>query len=100
MKEPKRPRILVTPSPVVWKLLDDLHKLTGKPKAGMVAELLHEIAPVMQEQLEAMRELAAAPDKARQLVDEYAWRSVHTIAQAQLDLPSVKKGRAKKNATP
>lgn len=101
MKGPKRPRILLTPSPQVWTLLEELHKVTGKPKAGIVAELLHEIAPALQEHLEAQRAALETPEKARQIVQDYGWRSVQTIAQAQLDLPPVpKKRRSRKNAAP
>ena len=94
MKAPKRPRVLVTPSPAVWQLLEEVHKLTGTPKAALISEMLDDVAPVYRGQLEAHRKLAEAPDMARQIISQTGWEAVHQIAQAQLDLPPGKKRRA------
>lgn len=98
MKGPKRPRVLVTPSPDVWALLEEVHKLTGTPKAALIAEMLDDVAPVYRDQLEAHRKLAEAPEMARQIISQTGWQAVHQIAQAQLDLPPAKKSRRRRDA--
>lgn len=91
--KPQRPRVLVTPSPDSWALLEEVHQLTGTPKAALISEMLDTVAPVFREQLEAHRRLVDAPDKARELIAETGWKAVHSIAQAQLDLPPARKTR-------
>lgn len=91
--KPQRPRVLVTPSRDVWALLEEVHQLTGAPKAALISEMLDTVAPVYRDQLDAHRRLIEAPDKARELVAEVGWKAVHSIAQAQLDLPPAKKSR-------
>ena len=94
----KQQRVQVTLSPVVRALVEEVHKLTGTPRAALISEMLDDVAPVYQAQLEAHRKLAAAPDMARQIVSQTGWEAVHQIAQAQLDLPPAKKTRRRRNA--
>jgi hypothetical protein len=98
MKRVQRPRILVTPSQPVWKLLEAVHKETGKAKAAIVSEILDAVAPLFQEQLETARKVAREPERARELVSEYGWQSVQAIAQAQLDLPPARKERRRRKS--
>lgn len=96
MKATQRPRVLVTPSPEVWALLNRVHKASGKPKAAIVSEILTTVAPVFIEMLETMERAAREPDRIRELVSDYGWSSVQTIAQAQLDLKPAPKKRARR----
>lgn len=88
----------MTPSATVWAILSELNKVTGKPKASIIAELLHEVAPALQELLEAQKAVADTPEKAREIVNDYGWRSVQTIAQAQLDLVDPPRKRKSRKA--
>lgn len=99
----KRKRLLITPSDEVWALIDEVHKYTGTAKAAIVAEILDEIAPVFQTQIQALRVLQESPQEAQRLMQNFANESVGKLAQASLDLDkavadarTVKGKRAKK----
>lgn len=97
-----RKRIIVTPSDPVWVAIDRLHVLTGKPKATLVADMLDAVSPIFVEQVEMMQKLAATPERARDLVQQFGVQGIQTISQQLLDLPPVpkKRGRPRKNAAP
>lgn len=84
----KRRRLLLTPSDEVWALIDEVHKLTGTPRAAIVAEILDEVAPAFQTQIHALRMVAERPLEAQRLINNFAAQSVGKLAQAQLDLDS------------
>ena len=99
--KPNRGRIAFTPSAPLRELLDRLHALTGKPRTGIIAEMLDTVAPVFGEQVTLMQKLASAPDRAADLVREFGLQGINTISQQLLDLPPPKKrGRPRKHATP
>jgi len=79
-----RPRIQFVPSARVESLLKELSELSGRSMASLAAEMLDEVSPVIQGQLEAMRAIAATPEKAKQYVQDYANRAVIEIAQTAL----------------
>jgi hypothetical protein len=85
--------LLLTPSDEVWQLVDEVHKLTGTPKAAIVSEILDEVAPVFLNQIEALRVLQESPREAQRLVQNFANESVGKLAQASLDLDAAIDGR-------
>jgi hypothetical protein len=97
-----RKRINITPSDEVWALIDQVHALTGTPKAAIVSELLEEIAPVFQTTIQALSLVKEQPREAQRLVQNFANESVASLVQAQLDLDvaidkrTVKGARAKR----
>jgi len=78
------PRISITPSGDLRALLEELASLSGQSLSSVAVELLDEIVPVMRGQLEAMKKIAAAPDKARELMQDYAARGTLEIAQTMI----------------
>ncbi len=95
-----RPRMHVTPSETSYRLLQELERLTGKPPATMVRELLDEAAPALQMMVTAYRDLHAAPEEAQAAVMRMAAQGHALISQASLDLdtnkkPGRKPGKAK-----
>ena len=92
----KRRRIQVTPSDEVWKLVDEVHALTGTPKAAILAEILDEVAPVFTSQIQALRVLQESPREAQRLIQNFANESVGKLAQASLDLDAAIDGRTVK----
>lgn len=85
------PRIYVTPSPSTGPMLRELAKLTGKPLATIVRELLDEMAPVMPEMIEAFRLMQTRPDKAQAALARMAAGLHRDLSQAQLDLDAAMK---------
>jgi len=92
----KRRRIQVTPSDEVWALVDEVHALTGTPKAAILAEILDEVAPVFSNQIQALRMLQESPREAQRLMQNFANESVGRLAQASLDLDNAIDGRTVK----
>lgn len=97
-----RRRLNITPSDAVWAAVDELHAISGKPKAAIAAELLDAVAPVMLDQAKLLKRLQEAPEQARDLVMQFGAQGIQTISQQMLELPPVKKprGRPRKNAAP
>lgn len=97
-----RRRLIITPSDAVWAAVDELHVISGQPKAAIAAEMLDAVAPAMVEQSKLLRQLAETPEKARDLVMQFGAQGINTISQQMLDLPPVqkKRGRPRKNAAP
>ncbi len=100
----KRNRIMITPSDEVWALINELHGLTGTSKAGLISELLDQIAPVFQNTIQAVRYAKEGKvEEAQRIIGRFANEAVGQLAQAQLDLDdavndgrTVKGKRAKK----
>lgn len=92
----KNRRIAFVPSDHLAKVLNDLASSSGKSKASIVSEIMDEAAIVMEGQLRAYRQIAAAPGKAREVIQEYANQQVAAISQAVLEFappPPRKRGR-------
>lgn len=85
MKKYKNPRIAFVPSDHLVKIITELSESSGKSKASIVSEIMDEAATVMDGQLKAYRQIAAAPAKAREAVQAYANEQIATIKQAVLD---------------
>ncbi len=102
MPKDNRRRLNITPSDAVLAAVDELHSITGKPKAAIAAEMLDAVAPVMLDQARLLRQLQAAPEQARELVMQFGAQGIQTISQQMLELPPVKRprGRPRKNAAP
>lgn len=84
----KRKRVLVTPSDEAWALIDEVHKLTGTPKAAIISEILDEVVPVFQTTIQALRIVKEQPREAQRLVQNFANEAIAMAAQASLDLDS------------
>lgn len=84
----KRKRLQVTLSDEVWALVEEVHALTGTPKAAVISEILDEIAPAFQNTINALRIVKEQPREAQRLVQNFANEAIGKVAQAQLDLDS------------
>jgi hypothetical protein len=82
----KRRRIQVTPSDEVWALVDEVHGLTGTPKAAILSEILDNVAPVFTNQIHALRMLKESPREAQRLMQNFANESIGKLAQSSLEL--------------
>lgn len=89
----KNPRIAFVPSDAVHALMEQVSKLSGQSKASIVSELMDEIAPVVQGQIDALKSLAASPEKARQYVQDYAAKATADIAQISMDFAASEDAR-------
>ncbi len=86
-----RPRMHVTPSETVYRLPQELQRLTGKSPATMVRELLDEASPALEMMVTAYRDLRTTPEEAQAAVMRMAAQGHAVIAQATLDLDTNKK---------
>lgn len=82
----KNPRIAFVPSDHVLKTIRELSATSGVPMATIVSEIMDEAAVVMSGQLEAFKQIARAPERAREVVQDYANASMARMSQAVLDL--------------
>ena len=82
----KRKRLNVTLSDEVWALVDEVHSLTGTPKAAVISEILDEVARVFHNQIQALRMLKESPREAQRIINNFAAESLGKLAQVQLDL--------------
>lgn len=82
----KRKRLQLTLSDPVWALVNEVHELTGTPKAAIISEILDEVAPVFQTQIQALRVLKDSPREAQRLIQNFSNENVSRLAQANLDL--------------
>ena len=80
-----RRRLQLTLSDQVWALVDEVHKLTGTPKAAIVSEILDELAPVFMTQLEALRLMQSAPRQAQELMKQFSDKAIEGLAQHNLE---------------
>lgn len=81
----------VTPSDRVYRLLQELATLTGKPPASFVRELLDEAAPALEMTINAFRDIQSRPEQAQAAVARMAEQAQAVIAQATLDLDNSQK---------
>lgn len=94
-----RPRMQVTPTEQVYRLLTELSKIQGKPQATIVREILDEAVPALEMTLEAFRTIHSRPDQSKAAVMRLASQAQMAIAQATLDLNTDKKpGRKRSGA--
>ena len=101
----KRKRLQVTLSDEVWELVNEVHALTGTPKAAVISEILDEVAPVFQNTIHALRIVKEQPREAQRLIQNMANSAIAQASQAALDLDSaldartVKGQRARRRAS-
>ncbi len=82
----KQKRLQVTLSPEVRALVEEVHQLTGTPRAAIVAEILDEIAPAFQNTIHALRIVKEQPREAQRLIQNFANEAIGKATQASLDL--------------
>lgn len=92
----KRKRVLVTPSDEAWALIEEVHKLTGTPRAAIVSEILDEVAPVFQNTINALRIVQEQPREAQRLIQNFVNEAIGKAAQASLDLDAAMDARTVK----
>lgn len=92
----KQKRLQVTLSPEVRALVEEVHQLTGTPRAAIVSEMLDEIAPVFQNTIHALRIVKEQPREAQRLIQNFANEAIGKATQAALDLDSAMDGRTVK----
>ena len=81
-----RPRMHVTPSETVYRLLAELSRLTGKQPATIVRELLDEAAPALEVAVQAFRAVHTRPAEAQAAMARLSAKAINELTQAQLDL--------------
>ena len=84
----------VTPSASVHALLAEMQRLTGKPPATIVRELLDEAVPALEGAVEALRVLKQRPQAAMHAVDRLLETAITHATQARLDLDTAMNGKA------
>ena len=92
----KQKRLQVTLSPEVRALVEEVHQLTGTPRAAIVSEMLDEIAPVFQNTIHALRIVKEQPREAQRLIQNFVNEAIGKATQAALDLDSAMDGRTVK----
>ena len=92
----KQKRLQVTLSPEVRALVEEVHQLTGTPRAAIVSEMLDEIAPVFQNTIHALRIVKEQPREAHRLIQNFANEAIGKATQAALDLDAAMDGRTVK----
>ena len=92
----KQKRLQVTLSPEVRALVEEVHQLTGTPRAAIVSEMLDEIAPVFQNTIHALRIVKEQPREAQRLIQNFVNEAIGRATQATLDLDSAIDGRTVK----
>lgn len=88
-RKTRNPRIAFVPSDQVAALVARISELSCESRASICSQLLDDIAPVMQQQLDALERLREVPEKAREHLAQLAVASHQSIDQALLELPSV-----------
>jgi len=86
-----RPRMQVTPSESVYRLLSELSQLTGQGQATIVREILDEAVPALEMTVQAFRTIKERPEESKAAVLRMASQAHLSIAQATLDLSTDKK---------
>lgn len=89
----KRKRLQITLSDEVWALVDEVHELTGTPKAAIISEILDEVAPVFQNTIHGLRIVKEQPREAQRLIQNFVNEAIAKAAQAALDLDAALDGR-------
>ena len=98
-RQPQKPRIQFTPKPELRALLEKLSAMQGKSMAVVASELLDEVAPVIQGQIQAMEAIVGRPEKAQEAIQDYALKAVNDISQSAMDFGKPGKKRGRKNGT-
>ncbi len=88
-----RPRMHVTPSETVYRLLQELSALTGQPPASMVRELLDEAVPALELAIEAIRDVKRRPEQVQAAMARFADTAIRDLSQARLDLDTAMQKR-------
>ena len=88
-----RPRMHVTPSETVYRLLQAISKATGTPPASLVRELLDEAVPALETTLEAIQLIQNRPAEAQAAMARLSAIAINNLTQAQLDLDTAMKQR-------
>lgn len=96
-KKPNRnPRVAVTLTPEVMKILDDLSAVLDKPKAAFVAELLDASLPALHQMASSLRIAKDQPSEAKRLIEDFTAQALADISQPELDLDANVDGRTVK----
>jgi predicted DNA-binding protein len=83
-----RPRMQVTPSETVYRLLKELSDITGDPPATLVRQLLDEAVPALELAIEAIRDVKRRPEHVQAAMARFADTAIRDLSQARLDLDS------------
>jgi chromosome condensin MukBEF complex kleisin-like MukF subunit len=97
-KKPRVSRIQITPTARLRDLLQELATLSNQSLSRVAAELLDEVVPVIQGQLDAMRAVASRPEQAAEAIQEYANKAINDVAQASMEFSRSEGKRRRKNA--
>lgn len=95
-RKTKNPRISFVPSDEVLKLVSKLSELSGESKAGIVSELMDDIAPVVAQQIDTFTAMLAKPEKAREHLLELARQQHAAIDQVAMEFKTPRKPRARR----
>lgn len=85
-RAPKRPRIQITPSPELWRLVDLVHERTGTARSAVIAELLDQVSPVLETMIHALEIVSENPRQAQRLLANFASEKIGDLMQVQLEL--------------
>lgn len=97
-KKPRVPRIAITPTKRLRSLLEELAVLSNQSLSKVAVDLLDEVVPVIEAQLQAMRAIASRPEQAAERMQEYANKAINEIAQTSLEFTQSEGKRRRKNA--
>lgn len=85
-------RLLITPSPEVFAILDEIHDLTGQYRAKIIREVLDGVMPILASQLDALRYVKEGRfQEAQSVVADMMASNINKATQAQLDLSAAVK---------
>ena len=79
-------RFSITPSPTAEPVLIALAKVTGKPKAAIVREMIDAAVPALRMTLEALTVAKTNPQRMTQLLNELSLKAIHDLSGMQMDL--------------
>lgn len=88
-----RPRMQVTPSETVYRLLKELSRLTGQAPATLTRELLDEAVPALELTVAALRDAKKHPDRVQAAMARFSTKAINELTQAQLDLDTAMRGK-------
>lgn len=92
----KRKRLQVGLSDESWMLVEEIHQLTGTPKAAILSEIIDQVAPVFATTIAALRMVQEQPREAQRLIQNFANEAVANLAQASLNLDAAVDARTVK----
>ena len=87
-------RVQVTPTTRTRLILERYARLTGKPMARLISELMDESTPVLVDMLDTIEKSKRKPQMAREVMQKYLDKAQGIIDQEQLELDGMfkKKG--------